>query len=263
MKTSCPLLRLFTAFLFLAAGSLHAAGQINPYDLLGRTLVPIASIFSPQNEQHALAATLVLEKMTGLPTEQRGGRLDLLLEPPTRVLLRGSFAGQSLAACRVGDEIWLEPGQKIAALVPPPTPPTPGKKKKKKKGERRLAPMALPFPPQQLALLPVLFVVKEGSPVDGLRVLEVQLMPPLAASLGVAEWSARLYYQGEDLARLEILRPGWHLVVGVERLEFQKTLPPESWNPASEDVLRLTGEQALRWLEQAGETLTRQAIPGR
>ncbi len=80
-------------------------------------------------------------------------------------------------------------------------------------------------------------------------------MPLLATSLNVEEWSARLFYKGEKLTKLEILRPGWRLMVRVERLEFLKTLPPEQWEPATGDVLRLTGEQARRWLEEEGERL--------
>lgn len=284
MKTSCPSprrARYFALFLFwaAAAASLRAqsAAPMNPYDALGRVLVPIASLFSnaPHDGQHALSATLVLEAMTGLPPEWAGSRVDLALEPPERVLVRvpGLAEGGTTTFCRVGQEIWIAPGSRFAALAASPAAdggepmlksPKHKKKGKKAKREEGLAPLALPFPPQQLALLPVLFTVKEGGEAAGMRILDVRLMPELARGLGVEEWSARLFLDsgkqgapGEPrLARVELSHPGWHIAVRVERLEFFKELPASTWTPPSDDVVRLTGKQARQWVETLADRIS-------
>ncbi len=249
--------------LFLCGTALHAQSVtgMNPYDALGRVLLPFAEVFSPQGAQRAFSATLVLEGMTGLQPELAGTRVDLALQPPDRALLRGPLNGEITTICRVGQEVWISPGAKFQALAATLPAPAAPKKKKKKKGNGGgggLAPMVLPFPPQQLALLPVLFQVKDEGMVGGLRVLDVRLMPELARSLGVEEWTARLFLDragpapAPRLARLELSRPGWQLALRVERLEFAPELPASTWvpgEPASADVLRLTGPQARQWLE--------------
>jgi|GEM_PF-1856132 len=275
MKTSCPLLRLAAVILLLFASvprfPARAETAINAYDQLGRTLAPIAAIFAPGSENRALVATLVLEEMTGLPPGQAGGRLELLLEPPDRVLLRGVFGssgpsgspgGKGFAACRVGQEIWIEPGQQIASVIPPSS--SPAGRKKKKKGGHGLAPLKLPFPPEQLVLLPALFVVKDlppGEAYTATRVLEARFMPMLAESLGLQEWSARLAYRGGKLEGIELLRPGWNLKVRVETLDVRPAIPTAAWQPVSTDVIRFSGEEARRWLEAAGAELIRAAGP--
>ncbi len=242
-----------------ASARADAGPPVNAYDQLGRTLAPIAALFAsaPEGERHAhtLAATLTLESMTGLAPEKTGGRLDLLLEPPGRALLRVSAGGEALTACRVGQEIWIAPAGKIAALLPPPDALNAPNAKKRKKA-KALAPMALPFSPAQLALLPALFVVREAPPPEGAsRALDVRLMPLLAEGLGVRAWSARLCYREGVLSALELERPGWRLVLRVEKLAFPAPPPAAAWQPGSGDVLRVSGGDARRWLEQAGEAL--------
>ena len=226
----------------------QAQPATNPYDLLSRTLMPIAGVFAPQSAQHALSATLVLEKMTDLPPEFAGTRVELALQPPEHVLIRGQFQGQPGAICRAGQQIWLTPGSKLQALIAPEIEPT--RKKKKKHGEG-LAPLVLPFPPQQLVLLPVLFQVKDGGAEGGLRVLDVQFMPELARNLGIEQWHARISVDAEAKpVRIEVARPDWSIVLRVEQLTYTPELPATTWTaPEGDDVLRLTGAQARQWLD--------------
>jgi hypothetical protein len=68
-------------------------------------------------------------------------------------------------------------------------------------------------------------------------------MPELAKSLREKDWAARVWVRGDGLpARLSVARTGWQMAVRFERLEFSKTLPPETWHPTAEqagDILRL------------------------
>jgi len=253
MKKS--LFALFSALVVFCQNVRAQQPAANPYDLLGRVLTPIASVFCPEAPQHALSATLVLEEMTDLPQELAGARVELFLEPPYRVLLRGPYQGRTVTICREGDGVWITPKAPPFDTLPN-TPGEPPPKQKKKKGQSAgLGPMVLPFPPQQLALLPILFQVRDAGEEKGLRVLEARLMRELARSLGVEEWSARLSVnEGGRLERLRILGPGWSLAVRVERQEYAAKLPAATWQPGS-DALRLNAQQVLQWIDVLGRQM--------
>lgn len=251
-----------------------ADGRMNPYDLLGRTLQPIAAIFCPAPAQgqvqapRALTATLVLQEMTDLPPALVGSRIELALQPPDHVLIRGVYAGQTVTICRAGQDVWVSPASIMTelskAIAPATDSPEPRKKKKKKDGI--LAPMALPFPAQELAFLPILFTVKDGGANGDSRVLDVQLMPELARHLGVEEWSARLMVFPASQSRtlltgIDLSRPGWHLFARVERLEYSAELPETTWTPpaptdlAVPNVAHLDAFQAKALFEALGNQI--------
>ncbi|XHR28988.1 MAG: hypothetical protein ACFUZC_00175 [Chthoniobacteraceae bacterium] len=239
------LIALLACYLPLRAQ--QAPVSSNPYDTLGRVLTPIASVFTPEAANHALSLSVVLEEMTGLPPELLGARYELLLQPPEHLLIRGVYNGTPVALCRAGNSVWVSPsGAPFADLANPPGEP-PRHKKKKAQG---LEPMVLPFPPQQLALLPILFHVKEVAPVQGLRTLEVRLMPELAKSLGAQEWHAQMTLTpGEKLDHLRLVGPGWSMTVRIERLESAPSLPPETWR-APADAQWLDATQVEAWITE-------------
>ncbi len=238
---------LFTS-LFAPLAPLRAQQAPNPYDTLSHVITPIASIFSPEAQKHALSATFVLEEMTGLPPELAGSRFELLLEPPERFLIRGNYQGKPVTICRAGNSVWITPAEEpFTALANPPGQPV----RHKKNQPATLAPMVLPFPPQQLALLPILFQVKEALPEqEGQRVLKVSFMADLAKNLGLEDWSAKLSLSPtEKLERLRLLGPGWTLALRVERLEIAKSLPPETWQPRG-DAIRLDAAKVEQWTRE-------------
>jgi len=216
----------------------------NPYDVLSRVLVSIASVFSPEAKQHALSATLVLEAMTDLPPELVGTRVELLVHPPEHALLRGFYGGKLVTLCRAGEAVWIAPNilPSDALAMPPGT-------KKKKKHQEGLGQMVLPFPPQQLALLPVLLQAKDAGEEQGLRTLEVKLMAELAHGLGVEGWSANLSLNAAGQpARLSLIGPGWSLTARVERLEYATSLPAATWQ-APANALHLDAQQIQGWTD--------------
>jgi len=247
-KITCVLLSSLFAFLAPVRAQSPA---LNAYDLLSRALQPIASVFSPEAKAHALSATLILESMTDLPPELVGARVELLLQPPERLLIRGPYNGQMVTICRDGESVWITPNvPPFAALAN--LPGAVSKKKKKKHVSEGLAPMVLPFTPQQLALLPVLFQVRDAGEDQGLRVLEVRLMSELARSLGVEDWSARLSLSGVGApVRIRVFGPGWSIAVRVEHLEYATQLPAATWEPVG-DAVRLDALQVRQWIDALG-----------
>ncbi len=266
-----------TAFLLLTSLSLAwstplTAQALNRYDALSRTLTPLATVFAPHGEKQALSFTLVLEKMTGLPPEFAGTKVDLALQPPFRFRVNGQWGETPVAFCRVEHEIWVTPGSRFAAFGPPreeagepaATPAKEGEEqpdqRRRRRREDRIPPVSLPFPPEQLALLPVLFIVEDEPSQGGLRVLNVRFMETLAKQLKVENWQGRLFLDESDpnaprLMRVELARPGWELHARVDDLTIGKSLPPHTWQPKDKDVLRLDGRAARQWIERLGDLI--------
>lgn len=255
-KLPLLLLAALAAFAPLLPAQQPGASQqpANPYDLLSRVLTPIATVFSPEAAPRALSLTFALEGMTDLPPELAGARVEILVQPPDRALLRSTYGGQVVTLCREGDSLWITPNTPpFSALANPPEGLS---KAKTKKGRSAvLPPIALPFPPQQLALLPILFQVREGAQEQGLRTLDVKLMSELARNLGVEEWSAWIAVgPGEKPARVRVLGPGWSVSVRVERLEYAERLPAATWQ-APEGAIRLNARQVTQWSDFLGRQM--------
>ncbi|MEI7958866.1 MAG: hypothetical protein WCI40_07130 [Verrucomicrobiota bacterium] len=245
----------FFAALLAFAPLLRAQQPVaNPYDVLSRVLVPIASVFHPEAKQRGLSATLVLEEMTDLPPELVGTRLELLLQPPDRALLRGVYGGKMVTLCRAGDSVWIAPrSPALDALAVPIAGKSPHKKKKQQ--EEGLGLMVLPIPSQQLIMLPVLLQAKDVGEVKGLRTLEVKLMAELARGLGVEDWRMRLSLDAAGQpARLRLLGPGWSLSARVDRLEYATNLPAATWQPPA-DAVRLDARQIQYWMDQVARQM--------
>ena len=192
--------------------------------------------------------------MTDLPPELAGTRVELLVQPPDRALLRGLYGSKLVTICREGDTVWIAPGTPpFDALATPPAGEPPLKKKKHLSAG--LGQMVLPFPPQHLALLPILFQAKDVGEVKGLRTLEVTFMAELSRSLGIEDWSVRLSLNAAGQpARLRLLGPGWSLTARVERLEYATSLPAATWQ-APADSVHLDAQQIQYWVDQIGRQL--------
>lgn len=230
----------------LLAPSAFLRAEENRYDVLGRVLMPFANVFAKntKNPNRAMQLTGRLELLTGMPPALAGARAELTLQYPDKLRLRAPVLGEELTICRHGQEVWVHPGTKAAALLDGATA---GKKLPKPGPNAQLPPFALPVPEKQLALLPVLFHVKDAGaePLDGeaCRVLDLFLMPELARSLRETDSAARVWVRDDGKpARLSVARNGWQIAVRFERVEFSKSLPPETWQPTAgqaADVLQL------------------------
>jgi len=240
------LLRLLLLSALLVPPVLSRAEE-NRYDVLGKLLLPFANVFAKntKNPNRAMRLTGRLELLTGLPPALIGSRVELEMQYPDRLRLRAPVLGEELTICRRGQEVWVHPGAKAAALLD-----AAGGGQKRAKRDPKAAPLppfSLPIPEKQLALLPVLFQVKDvgAESLDGepCRVLDLFLVPELAKSLREQDSAARVWVRADGRpARLSVARTDWQIAVRFERVEFSKTLPPETWKPTEEqaaDVLQL------------------------
>jgi hypothetical protein len=258
MPSTHPSRRLLQpAFFALLLGSspiCHTAPAAeNAYDVLGKTLHPIVNLFvtETENPRRALQGDFTLLRMTKLPPQFAGSKVSLSLEQPDKVIIRGPVLGEPVTLCRDGQEIWGFPGAHLQAMVNA-LGELPKRKKKFKLDE-----FELPFPEKNLVFLPVLFQVQDqgSQPVNEVlcRILDVRLMPQLAHSLEVEDWAARAWITPDyKLAKLQVARPGWEIVVSVERLVFLESLPKETWKPSeveAVDLLRLDAPQLKQVLD--------------
>ena len=219
-----------------------AAARENAYDVLGKTLAPFVNVLSARNAGRSVFADCSLVEMTGLPVEDVGLCVNIALENPDKLCLRAKLMGIQSAVCRNGQQIWAAPGGTIGALIDrlPAVAPA-------KSGGSKLGDFVLAVPENQLAFLPALFQVTDSGDEqingESCRVLDLALMPELARSAGVSDWSARAWIRpGYKIAKLELLKPRWHLIVAFDKIEFSRSLPESTWQPPADqaaDVLRL------------------------
>jgi hypothetical protein len=257
------------ALLWLAAPA-RLGAQENPYDVLGKALMPIAGVFAMDGTDadngtdaagHALVLDAHLLAASELPAELQGEPAHVALRAPDALLVQAPIAGEMLTVCRDGDALWAAPGSKIESFLgqAAAASPTPEKKKKKRRpaGANILRPLVLPVPQKDLVFLPILFQVADGGTgtVGGkpCRVLDVGLMPQLAKSLHAENWTARLWV-GADyaIAQVAVTGPDWSGTVAIDKLALPATLPEETFEPQGRDVLRLTPEQFLELMGRVG-----------
>jgi hypothetical protein len=216
-----------------AITSAHAAG--NQYDVLGRTIAPVVSLFSTASSESAVQAEFALEAFTGAPREVLGSRIDFAMQPPDRLRISGAIFDEAITLCRDRQRVWAAPGRKFQRLLShfePLPKPEPG---------FTMGRFQLPLPPEQIALLPALFVVREkaSEDVDGVpcRVLDLKLIPEISKNLRIDSWSAQLWIT-PDLkpARLRLARPGWEIVIGIRDVRYLPGIPDPQWRPPVDET---------------------------
>jgi hypothetical protein len=256
------------ALLWLAAPG-RLAAQENPYDVLGKALMPIASVFARDGSDgingtngtpHALVLDAHLLAAGKLPPALQGQSVHVALRTPDALLVQAPIAGQMLTVCRDGDALWGTPGSDIQSLIDVATAAaSPGKKNKKKHSEeaKLLGPLVLPVPQKDLVFLPILFQVADaGADTVGsqpCRVLDVALMPQLAKSLHAENWTARVWIGADySIVQVTLTGPDWSGTVAIDKLAFPATLPESTFQPQGTDVLRLTAGQFLALMAKVG-----------
>lgn len=222
---------ILTIFLCLSFSQLDA--RENPYDLVGKSLAPFVNLLSAKNSGHSATADFTLIEMTGLPPENAGFLLHVSMENPDKLCLNGTFMGAQATLCRNGRQIWVTPGSALSLLLNQLPPVT------SNKPESPLGNFVLGIPDNQLAFLPALFQVKEENDAtingESCRVLHLVLIPELARSTGMTDCSARIWVRpGYKLARLELIKPNWHLTLGIDHLEFNQKIPASTWQPPTD-----------------------------
>jgi hypothetical protein len=235
--------------------------QENPYDVLGKALVPIASVFASDDNGNPIPHGLILDahliSASQLPPELQNQSVHVALMSPDQLLVQAPIAGQILTVCRDGDQLWATPGSKIQALLDQVPSPAPGKKKKKHKEPKPLPPLVLPVSQKALIFLPILFQVADGGTQTigtiTCRVLDVQLMQQLTKSLHADGWSARLWVTPDyHILQIALTGPDWSGTIAIDNLALPDTLPATTFQPQGTDVLKLTTAQFLDLISQFG-----------
>ena len=243
------------------AATPRLAAQENPYDVLGKALVPIADVFAPDDNGNPIPHGLILDahliSASKLPPELQGQAVHVALMTPEKLLVQAPIAGQILTVCRDGDQFWATPGSKLQALLDQAPTPEPGKKKKKHKEPKVLGPFVLPVPQKELVFLPILFQVADGGTetigTTSCRVLDVQLMQQLTKSLHADGWSARIWVAPDySIVQIALTGPDWSGTVAIDKLALPPVLPDATFQPQGTDVLKLTTGQFLDLLSQVG-----------
>ncbi len=253
------------ALAMTACGAAHADTRENPYDVLGKALVPIVKVFTPDANGNPVPQGLVIDakllEASKLPPELQGQAVHIAVVTPDAVLIQAPIAGQMLTVCRDGDTLWATPGSQIQPLLAQAEQkPLSGKKKKKFESEAAAAmgPLTLPIPQKELVFLPVLFQVEDAGD-DTInnapyRVLDVQLMPELAKSMHAENWTARMWVGADySLAKVTLKGPSWTGTVEIDKISLPPDLPEATFQPQGTDVLKLTAEQFLNLLSQFGQ----------
>ncbi|MEA3186680.1 MAG: hypothetical protein QOD99_510 [Chthoniobacter sp.] len=253
----------FALFLLLSVSLRSAHARENPYDVFGKVLAPFVGLLAKESESpnRALSLDARLVEATPSPAGLAGSTVHLDLESPDKLRLRAPVLGEEVTICRNGQQLWAAPGAKIEALINRVDLPKPKKKYK-------LADFELPIPEQQLVFLPVLFQVADAGDetVGGAtcRVLDVHLMPELARSLDVENWSLRVWVTPNyRLAKLQVKTPQWSGLFEFNRIAFSPTLTAETWIPGPEqtDVVKLTPERFKQLLDAAFGAKERKSGP--
>jgi hypothetical protein len=211
-----------------AFSSACAAG--NRYDVWARTVVPILELFVSSGLNKAARAEFTLEALTGAPPEFLGKRMNFAIQPPDRLRVSGEIFDEEITLCRDQQRVWAAPGRRLQALLssfePLPEPET----------GFTMGKFRIPFPTDQIALLPALFIVQEkaGEEVDGVpcRILDLRLMPEIANNLKLEVWSAQVWVTPDfKPARLRLTRPGWQIELGIRDVKYLPGIPAPEWRP--------------------------------
>jgi len=243
-----PLLALL-AFAFAAPAAEHR------YDAFAKCVLPFLNVFAKERktDEQAFALKVRIEQGSDIPKEFLNAPAEIALQVPDKLRLRGPLRGETITLMRVGQTLSAQPGATARALLDAATA---GKSLPPPEKGFELGDFKLPFPEKELVFLATIFDVKDlGSELlDGVecRVLDVKLMPELAAELDGPPWIARLWISPDHKpARLSLARKGWHLVLRFDEVQFAKALPPETWQPG-EDALKLRAKDYSRFLRAIG-----------
>jgi hypothetical protein len=194
----------------------------------------LLALFSPTNQQ-TLSGTLEVVRAQGLPSELAGMKWTGAVQFPDRAKVSGSIKKEALDIGRLGDEMWiLQPGKRFGVHGAPgrarfSTAPD-------VKDASRMGPLALPVPPEQLAVIPLMFRAEEmpGETVDGsaCRVIRATLAREAQAMLKTGPMVVTLALRASDGLPIRIGYSDGRktdVVVQVRGLRVETAWPEERW----------------------------------
>jgi hypothetical protein len=220
------------------------------YETINQTLAPLFALLTRNGSagNHSLNLEASVIDVAGLPEQMKGAHLRIAYEFPDKLLVQFPSLGSTATVCRNGQSVWASPTTMFIPLV-----------------ERIAQPLSTqPLPPMEIeatkaVFLPALLNVRDGGNVriadHDYRVLDVR---PIALTRNhqANDWPGRLWISPEDhrLAQLEVRFAAWSITLLIDKLELAPALPPETWNPTSEQrdqVAAVPGEKLFTLIDLA------------
>jgi hypothetical protein len=212
--------------------------------LLSDGIAHLLGLLEPSEPRRTAQTTLAVVKSTGLPKYLAGATLDLAVSPPDRIRIATSIDNSRFALGRNGAEAWIWAEQKQFGVV--------GKRgiprfasRPASIDETELAPLTLPLPREQVALLPLLCEVKEleKASIDGeaCRVLRALALPAARKTFAALSGAAiTIWLRTSDRLPVQIGFTdgrGSDLLIALRHLQTDAQCPEEFWNiPATPDA---------------------------
>lgn len=219
----------------------------NRYDVLSKTITPMASVLlgGSQSPERAMTLRATVGQVAGrLPQAIQGASFKVQIQYPGRIRVEAPVLGETLTVCRNGNEVWAMPGSKIQFLL--------GQFKEKPRPQQKNgSPITLPFTAQQAVLLPALFQLERTAEVADIggsscRVIEGGLMPEISKAAKADDFSAKLWICSEYTPkRIDIHRSDFAMSFLIEELTYGSGFPPATWQPpaGATDVYRCDSAQ--------------------
>jgi hypothetical protein len=219
----------------LAGGLLFAAPSLkaqNKYDVLARVLQPYGALFYSKATTKAMQADVILREGPTPAAEIRDQPLRIFLQMPDKLRIETLDPQHRVVFCRNGQKVWIYPREYWAGVV------VAGRRSKR---EITIPDFRLPLKDQQILWIPALFQISRfesvpdnaGAPTWN---LDFQLAPEFAQAMKCEAWTASATVRQSDFAvrRLRVESSNWTGALDVLACRFEKTLPPQTWDPDPE-----------------------------
>jgi hypothetical protein len=220
---------ILAAILLFAAPSLNAQ---NKYDVLARVLQPYGALFYSKAATKAMQADVILREGPPTAAEIRNQPLRVFLQMPDKLRIESLDPQHRVVFCRNGQKVWIYPHEYLAGIVV--AGPRPDR-------AMRIPDFRLPLKDQQILWIPALFQIlrfEAGSDSGGTPTwtLDFQVAPEFAQALKCDPWMASALVRQSDYAvrRLRVESSNWTGAFDVLACRFEKTLPPQTWDPDPE-----------------------------
>jgi len=242
-----------------------------PTELFASALRKVVSVIEPpaSEEPQTLSARLEILKAEGLPKGLAGQSAALAFQPPDRLTVSAQYKGQTYRAGRDRQQLWIHVPDKNFGVVGKPGQPR-FASAPEKKDTTRLSPLKLPWPREQIALLPLLMKA-EAQPDERLdtipcHVLRLVPKPEALEALKIPGGTWKLWVRQTDSLPLRIgYSDGQHVDIELQfhDANLSDPWPAEKWSiPAREgDKIQTTALGHLTRFLSVGLATLNQTIP--
>lgn len=242
-----------------------------PAVILGNALARVASFLdaAPGTTTQTLSAQVRLVRAQGVPKDLAEARAKVAFQAPDRARVEAQMGERTYALGRHGQELWIYAGAKKFGVVGQPGLPR-FSTAPEKVDRTQLGRLKLPVPPEQLALLPLLFTYEplpeeiiEGEACD---VFKARPQPQATQALGLPAGTLTLAVRRKDSLPVRL---GWSdgkqvdVLVEMENLRLEAAWPAAQWDipaKAGDHVEKVALGHVTRFLEVALKSLN-QKIP--